>query len=486
MITQFIQSDKRTAPLDGLSYVRGSTNIPLSDATIWRFLDETVSKFSDHPAIIFREQNIRWTWRQFAEQVDILASGLLGLGVNIKDRVGIWSANRFEWLLTQFATARIGAILVNINQAYLELELEYALNKVDCKVLILSPHAKASKILQSLAPELIDSQPGALSVARLPHLRVVIRMGGQVTPGMFRFQDVMAQGRESLDISQLNEVEARLAAQDPINIQFTSGTTGHPKGATLTHHNIVNNARYSALAINLKETDSLCIPLPLYHCMGMVLSVLVCVSTGATMVFPGEIFDAEATLSAISEERCSAVHGVPTMFITELGHPHFDRYDLGHLRTGIMAGAIFSVETIKRIVSKMHMNQITIAYGMTETSPLSFQSDIADPIDKLTTTVGRIHPHLEVKIVNKEGKIVPLTEIGELCTRGYSVMRGYWADEKATNKAIIDGWMHSGDLATIDIDGYCSIVGRLTDMLIRGGENIYPREVEDILFRAVR
>lgn len=477
------------APKDGLSYVRGMTDVPLSDATIGAFLLETVARVPDRPAVVFREQGIRWSWREFAEEVDVLAAGFLSLGIGKGDRVGIWSPNRVEWLLTQFATARIGAVLVNINPAYRLAELEYALNKVGCKAIVAAESFKTSKyleMLEALAPELASAAPGDLHAAKLPELRAVIRMCDAETPGMLTFSDVIEQGRARLERdgrAELDAIAATLHADEPINIQFTSGTTGNPKGATLTHRNVVNNGRFIAMAMRLTEADSLCIPVPLYHCFGMVLAVLACVSVGANMVFPGEAFDPRATLEAVSEERCTALHGVPTMFIAELDHPDFARFDLSRLRTGIMAGSPCPIETMKRVVSKMHLAEITIAYGMTETSPVSFQSSTTDPLDKRTTTVGRIQPHLEVKIVDASGNVVPVGETGELCTKGYSVMRGYWGDDAKTAEAIVDGWMHTGDLATLDAEGYCNIVGRLKDMLIRGGENIYPREIEEFLFR---
>ncbi|MDR3096470.1 MAG: AMP-binding protein [Paraburkholderia sp.] len=477
------------APKDGLSYVRGTTDIPLSEATLGAFLEETARRFPERPAVVFREQGIRWSWREFAEEVDVVAAGLLALGIAAGDRVGIWSPNRFEWLLTQFATARIGAVLVNINPAYRLAELEYALNKVGCKAIVAAESFKTSKyleMLQTLAPELASATPGDLHAAKLPELRAVIRMCDGETPGMLNFSDLIEQGRERLERdgrAEFAAIGATLSPGDPINIQFTSGTTGNPKGATLTHSNVLNNGRFIAMAMRLTEEDSLCIPVPLYHCFGMVLAVLACVSVGAAMVFPGEAFDPRATLEAVSEEGCTALHGVPTMFIAELDHPDFARFDLSRLRTGIMAGSPCPIETMKRVVSKMHLAEITIAYGMTETSPVSFQSSTTDPLDKRTTTVGRIQPHLEVKIVDALGNIVPVGETGELCTKGYSVMRGYWGDEAKTSEAIIDGWMHTGDLATLDAQGYCNIVGRLKDMLIRGGENIYPREIEEFLFR---
>jgi fatty-acyl-CoA synthase len=486
MATQASGRGAQIKPRDGLSYVRGSTDIPLSDATVGRFLRDTARRFADRPAAVFREQGIRWTWAVFAQEVDVLAAGLLTLGIGKGDRVGIWSPNRVEWLLTQFATARIGAVLVNINPAYRLAELEYALNKVSCKAIVAAERFKSSmylEMLQELAPELASHAPGDLHATRLPDLRVVIRMCDKGAPGMLSFSDVIDQGRASLDTATLDAIGRTLSADDPINIQFTSGTTGNPKGATLTHRNVVNNARFIAMAMRLSEDDGLCIPVPLYHCFGMVLAVLACVSVGTKMVFPGEAFDPAATLAAVADERCTALHGVPTMFIAELDHPEFARFDLTRLRTGIMAGSPCPIETMKKVVSKMHLAEITIAYGMTETSPVSFQSSTTDPLDRRTSTVGRIQPHLEVKIVDPLGNIVPVGETGELCTKGYSVMQGYWGDEAKTRESIVDGWMHTGDLATLDADGYCNIVGRLKDMLIRGGENIYPREIEEFLFR---
>ncbi|MGR3908599.1 AMP-binding protein [Burkholderia sp. SR8] len=474
------------APENGLSYVRGTTDVPLSDATISRFLLDTAGRFPERPAVVFREQQVRWTWREFAHEIDVLAAGLAALGIVKGDCVGIWSPNRSEWLLTQFATARIGAVLVNINPAYRLAELEYALNKVGCKAVIAAERFKSSayvEMLQTIAPELAGATPGDLHAARVPSLRTIVSMGDTAPAGMFRFADVMARGRDTLDVARLDAIGATLASTDPINIQFTSGTTGSPKGATLTHRNVVNNARSIAMAMRFTEQDSLCIPVPLYHCFGMVLAVLACVSTGAAMVFPGEAFDPVATLAAVAEERCTALHGVPTMFIAELDHPDFAKFDLSTLRTGIMAGSPCPIETMKRVVSQMHLSEITIAYGMTETSPVSFQSSTDDPLEKRTTTVGRIQPHLEVKIVDPNGAIVPVGATGELCTKGYSVMLGYWDDDAKTREVLVDGWMHTGDLATLDADGYCNIVGRLKDMVIRGGENVYPREIEEFLFR---
>jgi fatty-acyl-CoA synthase len=460
-------------PIGGLSHVRGATDVPLSDATIHRLLDATATMFPSRPAVVFREQGIRWTWAQFLAEVDALAIGLHRLGLARGDRVGIWSPNRAEWLVTQFATARIGLVLVNVNPAYRLAELEYALQKSGCRAVVSAERLKTSKYLEMLA----SVRP------KLPALEFVIRMGAGRTEGMLNYDDVVAGGRAHPDRAALDAIEARLGCHDPINIQFTSGTTGNPKGATLTHHNVVNNARFIAMAMRFSEADSLCIPVPLYHCFGMVLAVLACVSTGAAMVFPGEAFEPLATLAAVAEERCTALHGVPTMFIAELDHPEFARFDLSSLRTGIMAGAPCPIETMKRVIAAMHLREITIAYGMTETSPVSFQSSTSDPVDRRVSTVGRIQPHLECKVVDASGATVPVGEKGELLTKGYSVMLGYWGDEARTAESVRDGWMHTGDLATIDAEGYCNIVGRVKDMLIRGGENVYPREIEEFLYR---
>jgi fatty-acyl-CoA synthase len=482
----------RTAPRDGLSYVRGATDVPLSHATVGAFLADTIARFPDRPAVVFREQGVRWSWREFGDEVDALAAALVALGIAPGERVGIWAPNRVEWLLTQFATARIGAILVNINPAYRLAELDYALNQVGCKVLIAAESFKSSQytqMLRTLLPELDSQTPGALRCARVPSLRAIVSMSAQAPAGMFRFDEVLAHGRAQRTRAALDVLGAGLAQTDPINIQFTSGTTGSPKGATLTHRNIVNNAVAIAHVMHLTEQDALCIPVPLYHCFGMVLAALACVSVGAKMVFPGAAFDPLATLEAVQAERCTALHGVPTMFIAELDHPEFGRFDLSTLRTGIMAGSPCPIETMKRVVAEMHMTEVTIAYGMTETSPVSFQSTTTDSLEKRTTTVGRIQPHLEAKIIDATGATVPVGETGELCTRGYSVMSGYWRDgagdgsDALTRAAIVDGWMHTGDLATFDEEGFCNIVGRLKDMLIRGGENVYPREIEEFLFR---
>ncbi|MGP2490760.1 AMP-binding protein [Mesorhizobium sp. PUT5] len=474
------------APRDGLSHVAGDRSAPLLEKTIPELLAETVRRQGPRDAAVFLAQDKRFSWDELGETVDAFAAGLLALGLDKGDRIGIWSPNRWEWLVTQFATARAGLILVNINPAYRLAELEYALNKVGCRALVTAAQFRASDyldMLARLAPELHAAEPGKLSAARLPSLEIVIRMGEDSTPGMLNFGDVLAMaGRDEYE--RLDAITATLRPDEAINIQFTSGTTGAPKGATLSHRNIVNNGNFVTAAIRLTEDDRLCIPVPFYHCFGMSMGSMGCVTKGTTMVFPGEGFDAGATLQAVAQERCTGLYGVPTMFVAMLDHPDFAGFDLSSLRTGIMAGSPCPIEVMKKVVSLMHMGEVTIAYGMTETSPVSFQSNVDDPLEKRVSTVGRIQPHVEVKIVDSEGRTVPVGAPGELCTRGYSVMKGYWEDEEKTAEAIDEqGWMHTGDLATLDGEGYCNIVGRVKDMVIRGGENIYPREIEEFLYR---
>ncbi len=465
-----------------LSQVTGPTQPPLLDLTIPALLARTVAARPGAEAAVFAG-GPRWTWAQFARALDRLATGLLSLDIAPGDRVGIWAPNRPEWLLTQFATARIGAILVNVNPAYRPNELEYALAKVGVRALILADAFKSSDyiaMIRSVAPEIDGCRPGDLHAVRLPDLRAVIRMGQGVTAGMLSFD---ALSETAADVTALDAVTKRLAPDDPINIQFTSGTTGLPKGATLTHRNIVNNANLVTQTMCFTPADRLCIPVPLYHCFGMVMGTLGCAAAGATMVFPGEGFDPGATLAAVAAEKCTALYGVPTMFGAMLDHPGFSDHDLSTLRTGIMAGSPCPIEIMKKVVARMHMREVTIAYGMTETSPVSFQSHTDDPLDKRVTTVGRVHPHLTVKIVDADGEVVPVGAVGELCTRGYSVMLGYWDEPEKTAEAIdAEGFMRTGDLATLDAEGYCNIVGRVKDMLIRGGENVYPREIEEHLF----
>jgi fatty-acyl-CoA synthase len=468
------------------SLVAGETAPPLLECTIDEMLAATVARHAGRDALISRHQGVRWSYAEFGARVDNVAAGLLALGLSRGDRVGIWAPNCAEWVLVQFATAKAGLILVNINPAYRLSEVEFTLNKVGVKALICADTFKTSDypaMLEELAPEIGTSHAGALSASRLPELRIVAKVGGGARKGWLAFDDIAGLADEASRL-RLREIRKQLKATDPINIQFTSGTTGLPKGATLSHRNIVNNAFFVGRQMNLGPQDRLCIPVPLYHCFGMVMGNLACVAHGATMVYPAASFDALSVLETVASERCTALHGVPTMFIAELEHPEFEKFDLSSLRTGIMAGAPCPVEVMRRVISRMHMRDVTIAYGMTETSPVSFQSGASDSIERRVSTVGRILPHLEVKIVAPDAAIVPRGERGELCTRGYSVMLGYWDEPEKTSDAIDEeGWMHSGDLATIDEDGYCNIVGRLKDMVIRGGENIYPREVEEYLFR---
>ncbi len=470
-------------PVNGLSHVRGITDRPLVDATLPGFLTEAVRRHGDRLAAVFCQTGERWTYDQFSRRVDRMAAGLLSIGLYKGDRIGIWSPNRPEWLIAQFATARIGLILVNINPAYKTSELDYALNKVEVKALILAPRFKSSDYfgtLLGLAPELQSCAPGRLNAKRLPTLRSVIYLGSDPLPGAFSFDEVMDRGNHAAQ-SRLDAISSSLSPHDPINIQFTSGTTGAPKGATLSHFNVVNNAISCARSMKLSPTDALCIPVPLYHCFGMVLGNLAAIAYGATMVFPSEGFDPLETLTALESENCTACHGVPTMFSAMLDHPEFGRFDLAAMRTGIMAGSPCPEPLMRRVMRDMGCSEITIAYGMTETSPVSFQTAVDDPAHRKVGTVGRIQPHCEVRVVDDEGQTVPTGVSGELLTKGYLVMTGYWNDPELTKDAIIDGWMHTGDLATLDEEGYCRIVGRIKDMLIRGGENIYPAEIEEFL-----
>jgi fatty-acyl-CoA synthase len=468
------------------SYAHGASSTPLIGDTIGVHFDKSAERWLDRPALIVRQQNVRWTYRELKEQVDAFAAGLLALGLAPGDRIGIWSPNNAEWVITQFATAKAGLILVNINPAYRTYELEYALNKVGCKALITAERFKTSDylgMLRELMPEIEGAAPGEVRAKRVPTLTTLIRIDGGETPGYVRFDDVLGMGGER-HRRMLAELQPKLQFDDAINIQFTSGTTGAPKGATLTHHNLLNNGYFIGEAQRLTDRDKVCIPVPLYHCFGMVLGNLACVTHGSAMVYPGEGFDPLASLETVESERCTALYGVPTMFIAELGHPEFKRFDLTSLRTGIMAGSPCPIEVMRRCVAEMNMREVTIAYGMTETSPVSTQTSCDDPLERRVSTVGRVHPHIEVKIVDSEGRTVPPGTPGELCTRGYSVMLGYWDDVDMTVQAIDRGhWMHTGDLATIDEQGYVNIVGRIKEMVIRGGENVYPREIEEFLFR---
>ena len=468
-----------------LAHVAGDRSHPLIETTIGQCFDETCARHPDVDALVSAHQNIRLTYAQLRVTVDALAASLRRLGLRKGDRVGIWALNTAEWALTQFATAKLGLILVNINPAYRTWELKYAINKVGCRALIISPSFKTSDyvaILNELAPELPSSMPGDLVSANLPSLRWVIRLGADKTPGMLAFDDLLSPPSKG-ELETLQALGATLDAHDPINIQFTSGTTGAPKGATLSHRNILNNGFFVGEAIRLRSGDRLCVPVPLYHCFGMVMGNLGCLTHAATIVYPSESFDPAAVLRTLAAEDCTGVYGVPTMFIALLDHPDRPNHRFPKLRTGIMAGSPCPIEVMKKVISVLGMNEVTIAYGMTETSPVSFQSGIDDTIERRVSTVGRVQPHCEVKIVDEDGKTLPRGVPGELCTRGYSVMRGYWDDPERTAEAVdSDGWMHTGDVATIDREGYGNIVGRIKDMVIRGGENIYPREIEEFLY----
>ncbi|NBH06944.1 AMP-binding protein [Amycolatopsis sp. SID8362] len=447
------------------SYASGTSQVPLLGDTIGDNFDRTVAAFGDRDALVDRTAGRRWTYRELAAEVDALALGLVARGIGKGDRVGIWSPNRAEWTFLQYATAKIGAILVNINPAYRSHELEYVLNQAGIRLLVASDKFKTSDY-----PAMVEEVRE--KCAALEH---VVILGGP------DWQALMTAGG---DPERLKHLQAGLSADDPINIQYTSGTTGFPKGATLSHHNILNNGFFVGELCNYTETDRVCIPVPFYHCFGMVMGNLACTSHGACMVIPAPAFDPKATLEAVAAERCTSLYGVPTMFIAELNHPDFASFDLSSLRTGIMAGSPCPVEVMKQVIDRMGMAEVSICYGMTETSPVSTQTRADDSIERRVSTVGRVGPHLEVKVVDPEtGLTVPRGEPGELCTRGYSVMLGYWEQPDKTAEAIDTArWMHTGDLAVMDGDGYLNITGRIKDMVIRGGENLYPREIEEFLY----
>lgn len=467
------------------SYVHHASNQPLLGDTIGGYFDRIVAAHGDRDALVVCHQNVRWSYRDLQQKAEAMAAGLLALGLQPGDRVGTWSPNNSEWILSQLATAKAGLIQVCINPAYRPAELEYALNKVGCRALILAPAFKSSdylEMIQGLVPELAKAIPGKLRSATFPDLEMVIRLGDDQTPGMINFGDL--PGLATAESKQrLQQVAGELQFDDPINIQFTSGTTGSPKGTTLSHHNILNNANLIGLSLGMGPEDKLCIPLPLYHCFALVAGALACVTQGATMVFPSEAFEPLAVLQAIHDERCTMLHGVPTMFIAEMEHPDRHKFDLSCLKTGFIGGSPVAEQVMREVVEALTVPGLICAYGMTETSPVSAFGSPSDPIGIRATTVGKTAAHSEIKIIDPQGRIVPTGQRGELCVRGYNVMLGYWGDPEKTAETIdAAGWLKTGDLATLSESGYLQIVGRSKDMIIRGGENVYPREIEDFLY----
>ncbi|MGH8136602.1 MAG: AMP-binding protein [Steroidobacteraceae bacterium] len=465
------------------SFVQGDTSVGLLYRTVDDLLRAAAQQWPQRPALVVHHQQRRLTFRELDNEVERLARGLSACAMQPGDRLGLWSANNTEWVLTMFAAARVGLVLVNINPAYRSSELQFALSQAGCRGLITASSFKSSDyigMLRALIPEVDRAAPGHLRSAALPQLQLLVQLSGGNSPGFLSFAELLSAGDRPVPPGASQQPDP----DDPYNIQFTSGTTGLPKGATLTHFNVVNNGFFVGEALRLTPEDKVCIPVPMYHCFGMVLGVLAAMTHGAASVFPGEGFDPLATLETVHAERCTALHGVPTMFIAELEQPRFREFDLSSLRTGIMAGAPCPVAVMQRVIDDMHMREITIAYGMTETSPVSFQSTTDDPIARRVSSVGKVHPHVQVKIVDEQGRVVPMGTPGELCTRGYSVMLGYWGEPERT-KEVLDsaGWMHTGDLAVLDAEGYCNVVGRVKDMIIRGGENVSPREIEEFLYR---
>ncbi len=468
-----------------LSYAYGAGGEPLLGMTIGEKFDQACEQYAQQDAVISVHQNVRLTYKELQEKVDAFACSLLALGLEKGDRLAIWSPNCVEWTITQFAAFKAGIILVNLNPAYKSSELEYVLNKVSCKGLVIASRFKTTdyqEILIKIAPELCQSDDKCLTAARLPHLKHVIKIDDHVQTGMHRFADLMPTPTKQ-QLNQLQTIAQDLQFDETINIQFTSGTTGNPKGTMLTHNNILNNGYFVGEAIRLTAQDRVCISVPLFHCFGMVMGNLACITHGSVMVYPSAVFSPLDSLKAIQQEKCTAAYGVPTMFIAMLEHEQFDHFDLSSLRTGIMAGSPCPREIMQRVIDRMHMDEVTICYGMTETAPVSAQSSTADSVEHRVTTVGRVHPHIEIKIVDEQGKVVPRGQKGELCVRGYSVMLGYWDDESKT-KEVIDParWMHTGDIAEMDEHGFIKIKGRIKDVVIRGGENLFPKEIEDFLY----
>ena len=472
----------RTNPLR-YSYVHGASDVPLVGETIGLHFERAVQRWGDREAVVMRHQNLRLTYRQLHQRVDALAAGLLALGLNPGDRIGIWATNCVEWVITQFATARAGLVQVNLDPAYRAAEIEYALNRVGCKALITMDRFKSSDylgILRSVMPEIQSSRPGELKSEKIPSLSLLIHLGDVQEPGFLRFDEVLAMASDA-SRERLMQLQHQLQFEDPINIQFTSGTTGTPKATTLSHHSLLNNALSLGAILGVREGDRLCRTGPLFHIMGTTAS-LYAVGAGATLVFASETFNPRAVLEAISQEKCTHLSGVPTMFVMMLNQPDFHTFDFSSVRGGIMGGSLCPIELMQRVMHDMNARDLIITYGMTETGPTSMCTRPSDSIERRVSTVGQVFPHVEVKIVDADGKVVPVGTVGELCTRGYSVMLGYWNDPEATLKAIdAKGWMHTGDLAVMDEDGYARIVGRIKEMVIRGGENLFPAEIEAFL-----
>lgn len=468
-----------------LSYAYGASGQPLLGTTIGEKFDQACAQYAEQDAVVSVQQNIRLTYKELQQQVNAFACSLLKLGLKKGDRLAIWSPNCVEWTITQFAAFKAGIILVNLNPAYKSSELEYVLNKVSCVGLVIAPAFKTSdyqEILCKIAPELCNSNEKILSCVRLPHLKHVIKISDEQQGAIHRFSDLLIEP-SAQQLAQLEQFASELQFDETINIQFTSGTTGNPKGTMLTHNNILNNGYFVGEAIRLTPQDRVCISVPLFHCFGMVMGNLACITHGSTMVYPAGVFNPLSSLQAIEQEKCTAAYGVPTMFIAMLEHEQFEQFDLSSLRTGIMAGSPCPREIMQRVIDRMHMQEVTICYGMTETAPVSAQSAVTDSIEQRVGTVGRVHPHLEIKIVDEQGKVVPRCSLGELCVRGYSVMLGYWEDEDKTFDVIDKArWMHTGDIASMDDEGFIKIKGRIKDVVIRGGENLFPKEIEDFLY----
>ena len=469
-----------------LSYAYGTSEQPLLGMTIGDKFDQACQQYADRDAVVSMHQNVRLTYQQLQEKVNAFACNLLKIGFEKGDRLAIWSPNCVEWTIAQFAAFKAGIILVNLNPAYKMSELEYVLNRVSCKGLIIASTFKTTDyqdILTQIAPEIQQSHDNVLNAVKLPHLKHVIKIDDHKHVGFHRFQDFLSAPDES-DLKQLAAIAAQLQFDDTINIQFTSGTTGSPKGTMLTHNNILNNGYFVGEAIHLTPEDRVCISVPLFHCFGMVMGNLACITHGSAMIYPAAVFNPLDSLKTIEQEKCTAAYGVPTMFIAKLEHEQFEQFDLSSLRTGIMAGSPCPKEIMKRVIERMHMTDITICYGMTETAPVSAQTSTNDSLEQRVGTVGRVHPHIEIKIVDEQGKVVPHGQLGELCVRGYSVMLGYWDEEEKTREVIdVARWMHTGDIAEMDEDGFVKIKGRIKDMVIRGGENLFPKEIEEFLYK---